>query len=356
MTGRSSTTSAALPFLNRLTRPLAFSSTRKSWSLRNCICTGCASPVVTVRTSSFGSTTDGAGSAPPPARPNASAPAAAADPERPSHCLSSLPPELFIDPPSADLRNGIAEWFDATLRRMLERRTKIVATLGPPTDPPGVLDALMAAGLDCARLNCSHGDARRPAPPRRRRARRGASAPAARSALLFDLQGPKLRLSGDTEPRAVAAGDVVTFVGAGAGGAHDRVVVDFHAFAALVTERSQIVIGDGVPRFARRVARRRRGHRARRLRRAARPAQGHQRHLRAARAAGDHRQGPRRPRARRRAGRDFVALSFVRSAADIELLRTLLRERGSRRADDRQDREDRGLRAPRRDPRASPTA
>jgi pyruvate kinase len=40
---------------------------------------------------------------------------------------------------------------------MLERRTKIVATLGPSTDPPGVLDRIVAAGMDCARLNCSHG-------------------------------------------------------------------------------------------------------------------------------------------------------------------------------------------------------
>ena len=89
---------------------------------------------------------------------------------------------------------------------MLERRTKIVATLGPATDPPGVLDALVAAGLDCARLNCSHGDhddlRRRAAAVRAGRARAGRSI-----GLLFDLQGPKLRLSGATEPRAVAVGD-----------------------------------------------------------------------------------------------------------------------------------------------------
>ena len=41
--------------------------------------------------------------------------------------------------------------------KMFNRHTKIIATLGPATDPPGVLDALVAAGIDCARLNCSHG-------------------------------------------------------------------------------------------------------------------------------------------------------------------------------------------------------
>ncbi|MGA8720842.1 MAG: pyruvate kinase, partial [Solirubrobacteraceae bacterium] len=42
---------------------------------------------------------------------------------------------------------------------MFARRTKIVATLGPATDPDGMVDALVAAGMDCARLNCSHGTA-----------------------------------------------------------------------------------------------------------------------------------------------------------------------------------------------------
>ncbi len=42
---------------------------------------------------------------------------------------------------------------------VFHRQTKIVATLGPATDAEGTIDALIAAGLDCARLNCSHGTA-----------------------------------------------------------------------------------------------------------------------------------------------------------------------------------------------------
>jgi pyruvate kinase len=70
--------------------------------------------------------------------------------------------------------------------------------------------------------------------------------------VLFDLQGPKLRLSGATVSRTVAAGEQVIFVGAGAATASDPavVVVEFPDFVALVTERSELVIGDGVPRFA----------------------------------------------------------------------------------------------------------
>ncbi len=39
------------------------------------------------------------------------------------------------------------------------KRTKIVATLGPATDRPGVIDALIRAGVNVARLNFSHGSA-----------------------------------------------------------------------------------------------------------------------------------------------------------------------------------------------------
>ena len=39
----------------------------------------------------------------------------------------------------------------------MPRRTKILATLGPATDDPKVLDELIRAGIDVVRLNLSHG-------------------------------------------------------------------------------------------------------------------------------------------------------------------------------------------------------
>ncbi|HEY2318908.1 MAG TPA: pyruvate kinase, partial [Solirubrobacteraceae bacterium] len=104
---------------------------------------------------------------------------------------------------------------------MFNRRTKIVATLGPATDEPGVLEALVAAGIDCARLNCSHGTAE---DLRRRTAEvRAVAATASRSiGLLFDLQGPKLRLSAGLTPRVVQAGEMVTFFGGADAATDDR--------------------------------------------------------------------------------------------------------------------------------------
>ena len=38
------------------------------------------------------------------------------------------------------------------------KKTKIICTQGPATERPGVVDALIANGMNCARFNFSHGD------------------------------------------------------------------------------------------------------------------------------------------------------------------------------------------------------
>ena len=40
---------------------------------------------------------------------------------------------------------------------MINRRTKILATLGPATDKPGVLEGILDAGVNVVRINFSHG-------------------------------------------------------------------------------------------------------------------------------------------------------------------------------------------------------
>ncbi len=73
------------------------------------------------------------------------------------------------------------------------RRTKIIATLGPATDNPQVLDRLIEAGVDVVRLNLSHGDADR----QRQRAatvRERAQTHGRHVGMLVDLQGPKIRI------------------------------------------------------------------------------------------------------------------------------------------------------------------
>jgi pyruvate kinase len=90
-----------------------------------------------------------------------------------------------------------------------ERRTKIVATLGPASESPAMLRALTAAGMNAARLNLSHGTHDEHA--ERVKRLRAAEADVGRPvALIADLQGPKLRIGELAEPFVLRNGEHVT--------------------------------------------------------------------------------------------------------------------------------------------------
>src|SRR5438093_7260563 len=90
-----------------------------------------------------------------------------------------------------------------------ERRTKIVATLGPSSDTPEKLRALIAAGVNAVRLNLSHGTHEEHA-ERVRRVREVESGGGGPIALIADLQGPKLRIGELSEPIVLRKGENVT--------------------------------------------------------------------------------------------------------------------------------------------------
>ncbi len=82
------------------------------------------------------------------------------------------------------------------------RRTKIVATVGPATDDLAVLTSMVRAGVDVVRLNASHGTVED------RRKRLDLVREAARNAgkcigVLLDLGGPKIRIEGFCEGKVV---------------------------------------------------------------------------------------------------------------------------------------------------------
>ena len=76
----------------------------------------------------------------------------------------------------------------------MQRRTKIVATLGPATESPEAIEGLVLAGVDVVRLNFSHGSAAehiaRAALVREMARKHGRFV-----AVLGDLQGPKIRIA-----------------------------------------------------------------------------------------------------------------------------------------------------------------
>ena len=73
------------------------------------------------------------------------------------------------------------------------KRTKIVCTVGPSTDQPGILEAMIRAGMNVARFNFSHGT-HEDHGHRMRQVREAAAAVKAPVAILLDTKGPEIRM------------------------------------------------------------------------------------------------------------------------------------------------------------------
>ncbi|WP_188707147.1 pyruvate kinase [Polaromonas eurypsychrophila] len=76
---------------------------------------------------------------------------------------------------------------------MQTRGTKIVATLGPASSDPALLEQMIRAGVNCVRLNFSHGTAQDHI-DRARLVREAATRAGREVAIMADLQGPKIRV------------------------------------------------------------------------------------------------------------------------------------------------------------------
>jgi len=129
------------------------------------------------------------------------------------------------------------------------RRTKIVATLGPASDAPGVLESLIANGVDVVRLNLSHGVVSDHL-GRLARVREVAASAGRTVAVLADLPGPKVRC-GDFGDRGqhLATGSLVR-IGVGDMPCDARSVqVDYPRLLDDLAEGDTVIIGDGAIRL-----------------------------------------------------------------------------------------------------------
>src|SRR5690625_1305874 len=125
------------------------------------------------------------------------------------------------------------------------RRAKIVCTLGPATESPEMVQALVDAGMDVARINRSHGDQEAHAEVIRR-VREAAEASGRAVAVLVDLQGPKIRLGRFTEGKHyLAEGDTFTITTEDVAGTKDLVSTTFKGLPEDVKPGDQILIDDG---------------------------------------------------------------------------------------------------------------
>jgi pyruvate kinase len=128
-----------------------------------------------------------------------------------------------------------------------DRRTKIVATIGPASSNEDVLFRLIEAGMDAARLNFSHGthDDHIANAKRVRDAQSAISRPLA---LIADLQGPKLRIGDLTAPVELEIGETVVVAGGDSVRADDLPVAPAVLGSVLAPEHD-VLVDDGQVRL-----------------------------------------------------------------------------------------------------------
>ncbi len=136
------------------------------------------------------------------------------------------------------------------------RRSKIICTLGPASESAEMIDALMRAGMDVARLNFSHGTqaghARTMA-----RIREASGRQAKPIAILADLQGPKIRtgaLDGG-RPVGLRAGQRFTLTTANVLGTRACVSTTYKGLPRDVRRGDRILLADGLIELRVRAAR-----------------------------------------------------------------------------------------------------
>ena len=124
------------------------------------------------------------------------------------------------------------------------RRTKIVATLGPSWDTPARMHQMLDAGVNVVRVNASHGT-----PETRSHWIRTLQAVQAErstaSAILLDLQGPRIRVGSLPEPRELEAGETVVFAPE-AVAEPGEIPTTYAALAGDVRAGSLILLDDGL--------------------------------------------------------------------------------------------------------------
>src|SRR5690606_21433666 len=211
------------------------------------------------------------------------------------------------------------------------RRTKIVATLGPATDTPEALAAIIKAGVDVTRLNFSHGSAEEHM-ARARQVRQAAAAEGRFVALLADLQGPKLRIARFSDNKVFLEAGHTFVLDASMdknAGTAERVGIDYEQLIEDVAPGDILVLDDG------------------RIEMEVQSVDDHSITSRvliggplsnnkglnkrggglSANALTDKDREDIKTAAR--LGADYVAVSFVRTAEDMHVARALLREAGS---------------------------
>ncbi|MDX1891559.1 pyruvate kinase [Mycolicibacterium sp. 050158] len=127
----------------------------------------------------------------------------------------------------------------------MTRRGKIVCTLGPATSSDEQIKTLVEVGMDVARLNFSHGD-HADHEMSYKRVRAASDQTGRAVGILADLQGPKIRLGRFADgPTVWTAGETVRITVEDVEGTHDRVSTTYKELAKDAAVGDRLLVDDG---------------------------------------------------------------------------------------------------------------
>ncbi|MCU7939839.1 MAG: pyruvate kinase [gamma proteobacterium symbiont of Bathyaustriella thionipta] len=125
-------------------------------------------------------------------------------------------------------------------------KTKIVCTIGPATESSEMMEALLRAGMNVARLNFSHGDFSSHGDIIKK-LRAASEKTGQRLAIMADLPGPKMRIGElKEEPIELQNGAVFTLTTENIMGDQHRVSVSFKELPTTVKEGDKLFLNDGL--------------------------------------------------------------------------------------------------------------
>ena len=125
-------------------------------------------------------------------------------------------------------------------------KTKIVCTIGPASDSPEILEQLILAGMNVARLNFSHGDFSSHQETIQK-VRTASRATGRRVAIMADLPGPKIRIGQfSQEPVELKPDDSFTLTTEDIVGDKERVSVSFIRLPQTVKPQDRLFLNDGL--------------------------------------------------------------------------------------------------------------
>ena len=132
------------------------------------------------------------------------------------------------------------------MKHLPSHKTKLVCTIGPASDSLKMIEKMIEAGMNIARLNFSHGSFASHAETIKK-IREASRSTGQRVAIMADLPGPKMRIGNiSSEPALLKQGEEFTLTTKECDGYHRKVSISMQDLPAAVKNGDTLFLSDGL--------------------------------------------------------------------------------------------------------------